>query len=228
MLARGWRAAGRAIEPEQRHGEPTVAEPALCDLRFRTLLTDAAWQALPADVRRRFSKRLAPGDMVLYRGGVELTELSMAGRALAFLARLIGAPLPLVNGATGPAVVAVIEEPRVGGQIWSRSYAQPGRFPQVVHSAKRFRGPTGLEEYVGCGIGMTLGVSVEAGALVFRSRRYFFEVGSLRVYLPRALEPGTMKITHRDEGEGRFAFELELSHPWLGRLLRQVAHFTDA
>jgi len=197
------------------------------DLRFRALLADEAWAALPAAVRHRFSKRLAQGETALYRGEVLATQLSLAGRMLAFIARIIGAPLPLENGATGPAIVAVREDARIGGQIWSRSYARPGRFPQVVHSAKRFRGPTGLEEYVGCGVGMTLAVSVEAGALVFRSQRYFFEIGRCRLYLPRVLEPGAMTITHRDEGDGRFAFVLDLEHPRLGRLVHQLARFED-
>ncbi len=69
----------------------------------------------------------------------------------------------LTNGATGPALVAVVEDERLGGQSWTRLYARPGRFPQTIHSAKRFRGPTGLEEYVGYGIGMALRVTVEDG-----------------------------------------------------------------
>ncbi|MEW5964729.1 MAG: DUF4166 domain-containing protein [Pseudomonadota bacterium] len=204
----------------------TAAAP-LRDLRFRALVGERAWSGLPAAVRARFSKRLAPGEIALYKGAVVATELSRIGRVLAFLARVIGAPLPLTDGATGPAVVAVTEEPSLGGQIWSRSYARAGRFPQVVHSAKRFRGPTGLEEHVGGGIAMMLVVSVEASALVFRSAGYVLELGRLRIRLPRLLEPGVMTITHRDLGSGRFAFELALDHPRIGRLLHQLAIFSD-
>ena len=203
--------------------------PTILDTRFRCLVGEDAWAELPVAVRRRFSKRLAPGDVALYRGKVVETTLSRAGRCLSMLARVIGAPLPLDNGATGPAVVTVSEDAHFGGQIWTRSYARPGRFHQVVHSAKRFRGPTGLEEYVGCGIGMALTVGVEAGALVFRSNRYFLEIGRLRLTLPRWLEPGAMEIVHREEdASGRFSFRLTLTHPFLGRLVHQLALFTDA
>ena len=104
---------------------------------------------------------LAPEDALFYRGKVVATELSRAGRLLAFLARAIGSPLPLTDGATGPALVVVTEDARLGGQSWTRIYTRAGRLPQTVHSAKRFRGPTGLEEYVGYGIGMALKVTVE-------------------------------------------------------------------
>jgi hypothetical protein len=198
------------------------------DLRFRRLLGDAAWGQLPEAVRRRFSKRLATGETLLYRGEVVATELSALGRMLSFATRIIGAPLPLDNGATGPALVAVTEDPLLGGQSWLRIYARPGRFPQAIHSAKRFRGPTGLEEYVGCGIGMALEVAVEDAALVFRSTGYFIEAGPWRLALPRALQPGRMQIVHRDEGSGLFSFRLTLAHPIFGCLVHQLAYFSDA
>jgi hypothetical protein len=206
---------------------PPSAPAALADVRFRTLVGEAAWAKLPEPVRRRFSKCLAPGEMLVFRGTVVATELPAAGRILAFLARAIGAPLPLTNGATGPALVTVVEDDRLGGQSWTRVYARPGRFPQSVHSAKRFRGPTGLEEYVGCGIGMALWVNVEEDALVFRSAHYFVEIGPWRLRLPRLLEPGRMEITHREEGGGTFSFRLRLTHPAVGQIVHQLAYFCD-
>jgi hypothetical protein len=202
-------------------------ESCVTDLRFRSLVGEEAWARLPEVVRRRFSKRLAEGECAVYRGHVAATDLSRCGAVLVFLARLIGGPLPMTNGATGAAVVTVIEDRRLGGQSWTRAYARSGRFPQVVHSAKRFSGPTGLEEYVGVGIGMTLSVTVEEGALFFRSARYFLALGRLRLYLPRALEPGLMEIVHRDEENGTFSFRLTLTHPRLGKLVHQLAYFRD-
>lgn len=214
--------AGRAA-----HAAPPAPSLPIEDLRFRTLVGETAWLSLPDAVRRRFSKRLAPADTLVYQGQVIATELSRAGRVLSFLARAIGAPLPLTDGATGPALVVVTEDARLGGQCWLRIYARPGRFPQAIHSCKRFCGPTGLEEYVGCGIGMALRVTVEEGALVFRSAGYFLELGPWRLPLPRFVHPGRMRIEHRDLGHGCFAFSLDLAHPLLGRLVHQLAHFRD-
>lgn len=218
---------GRIVDDGAALG--TLIEPLVSatDIRFRALVGEAAWATLPLPVRRRFSRHLAPGDVALYRGWVAKTELSRAGRVLANLLRMIGAPLPLVDGATGPAVVAVIEDPAFGGQVWVRTYNRPGDFPQVVHSAKRFRGPTGLEEYIGRGIGLSLSVAVEEGALVFRSQRYFFELAGRRVWLAAAITPGRMQIVHRQQDDGSFLFSLTLRHRLLGLLLDQHAYFRD-
>jgi hypothetical protein len=217
----------KLIETESSDNRLPAPPAMLADARFRTLVGEAAWMQLPEPVRRRFSKRLVPGEALVYRGTVVATELSRAGRVLAFLARAIGSPLPLSDGATGPALVAVVEDERLGGQGWTRIYARPGRFPQTIHSAKRFRGATGLEEYVGYGIGMALRVVVEDGALVFRSDHYFLGIGTWRWRLPRALQPGRMQITHREEGSGTFSFRLALTHPLLGRIVHQLAYFED-
>ncbi len=199
----------------------------LVDLRFRTLLPEADWNALPAAVRSRFSKRLAHGATVVYRGDVVTVEAHPLGRLFAHAARLIGGPLPLVFE-PGASVVTVTEDAVGQGQVWSRMYVRPGGFPQVIHSAKRFAGRTGLEEHIGAGIGIALKVAVEDHALVFRSAFYFANLFGLRLHLPGWMAPGALTIAHRDLGEGRFAFTLALDHPLFGRLLAQDAIFHDA
>lgn len=204
------------------------AEASVLDLRFRALVGEDGWARLPEAVRRRFSRRLAPGDVAFYVGEVLETRLSRAGRVLSFLTRAIGAPLPLDDATGGGATVAVMENEGLGGQSWTRTYARAGRFPQVIHSAKCFSGPTGLEEHVGGGVGVSLLVGEESGAMVFRSVGYFFSAGRFRVRLPRSLAPGDMEIVHADEGGGAFLFKLMLRHPWLGVLVQQTARFRDA
>jgi len=200
---------------------------ALADTRYSALLGEAAWARLPQAVRRRFSKPVRPGAVTIYRGHVLSTELSRIGYLLAQAARLVGGPLPLTPGGGGTVTVTVIEDPAFNGQVWSRSYARGGRFPQVIHSAKRFLGATGLEEYLGWGLVMRLRLSVEEGALVFRSVAYGLELCGRFLQLPSWITPGACEVRHEDTGSGRFRFELRLVHPLFGCLVRQLAVFED-
>ena len=219
-------------------GRDRVYPPA--DNRYRLLLGEAAWQRLPLAVRRRFSKRLNAGETITYRGYVARCELSFAGWIAANLARVIGAPLPLDHGVFQPgevpATVIVEDMPNAAGtgQVWTRVYGRKGLFPQVISSAKRFAGATGLEEYLGLGLVMRLTVSEAAGALVFRSAGYHWQFGRQRINLPAALSPGRCEIVHRAECNANgspsahdFTFSLTLTHPLFGQLVHQVACFTD-
>ena len=205
-----------------------AAAAELHDLRFRSLIGRAAWEALPPAVQQRFAKRLSGVAVALYRGRVMRTEHSAIGWLFAQGLRLVGAPLPLSRDNDVPAVVCVSEDAASGGQVWTRMYGRKRGFPQVIHSAKRFAGATGLEEYVGRGIGMALRVEPMADGLRFVSDHYFVMVGAARWRLPRWVEPGRTTVEHHDLGGGRFAFDLELHHPWLGRLVAQHALFDDA
>lgn len=212
---------------------PPAARPAteaneLGDLRFRALLSEADWLALPLTIRRRFSKRLSGGNTTVYVGEVIETRMSAAGWLLAQAARLIGGPLPISRDAHVPSVVTVTEDVATNGQHWTRLYARRRGFPQVVHSSKRFAGPSGLEEYVGCGVGMALTIHVEESALIFRAAHYFVQLGRFRLRLPAWLTPGALAVTHAELGDGRFLFRLDVTHPRLGRLICQTAAFKEA
>jgi hypothetical protein len=208
-------------------GLATSSERLLDDHRFRALLSDDDWGRLPLAVWRRFSKRLAGGKTIVYVGEIEESFHSRAGWWLAQLTRLIGGPLPTGTDTRVPMIVVVTEHARSGGQVWTRICASSNGFPQVIHSAKRFAGPTGLEEYIGFGISMSLLLSVEHEALFFRSAGYFLSLGPLRLPLPKWLRPGALTVGHTDLGDGTFRFTLDLVHPRHGLLVRQSAVFRE-
>ena len=210
-----------------RSSPPIAENAALVDPRFRALLSVQDWARLPAPIRRRFSHRLVGGASHVYRGYVVETRMSRAGWLLAQAARLVGAPLPLWRDAGVAAVVTVTEDVAGRGQHWTRLYARRDGFPQVVRSSKRFSGPTGLEELIGHRLGMALEIAARPDALVFRSAAYFLDLRLLRLTLPRWLTPGSLTVTHRDLGRGRFRFELDLVHPRLGSLIQQTAEFEE-
>lgn len=202
------------------------------DRRFESLLSPTDWNRLPRAIRKRFSTPIPVDGAKTYTGHVVSTTLSPAGLIIAKLASAVGSPLPKTQGATGPATVIVRNDSDIGGQIWTRVYTNRGAFPQVVHSAKRFSGPTGIEEYLGYRLTMRLALSHDRGALVFRSDGYDLALLGRRWRLPAWASPGTCTITHRDEGiapsgKSRFAFILHLTHPWFGELIHQVAFFED-
>jgi hypothetical protein len=199
----------------------------LGDLRFRSLLSMQDWSILPAAVRARFSKRLAGGATAIYVGKVTDFRISRMGRLLAEVLRVVGAPLPLFEDVDVPTVVSVTEDVKTGGQIWSRMYCNRQGFPQVIHSAKQFSGPTGLEEYVGYGITMMLRVTAEARGLSFTSSGYALKLGRIRIPVPQLFAPGALTVTHFETGTDRFAFEMTLKHPWFGELIHQAAEYAD-
>jgi hypothetical protein len=215
------------MKPDRRPGDGKEPELLLGDTRFAALLTADEWNALSGEVRHRFSKRVANERSVIYAGEVVEARFSLWGWLLAQAARIIGAPLPLHADTGVPAVVSVTEDTRVRGQVWTRLYGRRRGFPQIIRSSKRFQGPTGLEEYLGYGVGMSLAVHVEEGAIVFRSVDYFIDIFGLRWTLPAFLRPGDLTITHAENGTSCFSFTLVLKHQWLGPLVRQRAIFRE-
>lgn len=190
------------------------------------MLGEQGWQQLPEAVQRRFGRDLAPGESAVYVGEVAGTTRTFIGWLWVQLLRIVGAPLPTGNLTHAPSAVVV-----TGGadhaQSWTRIYHGSGPLPQVIRSTKRFAGPTGLEECVSGGIGMALRVSVESGALVFRSAGYHWRCGRMRLPLPTWVTPGCVEVRHREEGQLRFSFVLTVVHPWWGEIFRQAAYFKD-
>jgi hypothetical protein len=153
--------------------------------------------------------------------------MTIVGRLVAQLARLVGAPLPLEASGCLPVAVIVTGSERLGGQVWTRIYDRARGFPQVIQSVKCFGGATGLEEIVARGVGMRLKLSVRDQALVFRSAGYFIRCLGVELSLPNWLTPGVIEVVHREESAGQFSFSLSVAHPWAGHVIDQRAFFRE-
>jgi hypothetical protein len=221
-------APGKTLQARELPGPPALRERQVVrDLRFRALVGRPAWAALPTLVQERFSKRPTGGTAVIYQGHITECRISRAGWLLARLCLAIGGPLPLHSKTGVPAVVSTTEDATTGGQFWTRVYGRPRGFPQVIHSIKRFSGPTGLEEYLGYGFGIALTITADVSALHFHADHYFVSIGRLRWRLPRLLAPGELTISHVDHADGWFAFILTLRHPHFGEMIHQAGMFRD-
>jgi hypothetical protein len=155
-----------------------------------------------------------------------VVRANAAGWLFAQICRLIGTPLAPWRGTDVPVRVDVHLDRR-GGLAWDRVYAFDGHSPVTVSSAKMVSPSGALMEVVRGGLGMTLAVSVEDGALHFRSLGYFASLGGLRLPLPLLLSPGRAHVIHADAGGGRFRFTLIFTHPLLGETLFQDGLFRD-
>ena len=220
--------AGIAMRGAPSWARPvTVDGPPLADFRFRSLIGETDWSRLAPEIRRRFSHRLRPEASITFAGAVVECRRSFLGFLVTQAGRLIGAPLPLHDEVSVPAVVTVTEDSASGGQFWTRIYGHARGFPQVIHSSKRFAGPTGLEEFLGSAFGIALTVKAEARALRFCSDHYFLALGPWRVRLPAWLAPGDLEVSHIDQGDGTFLFVLTLRHRLAGELIRQTCQFRE-
>jgi hypothetical protein len=200
---------------------------AAADVPFRRLLGEERWALLPPATQRRFARHIAAGACISYVGEIVECRMSPGGRLLAQACRLVGAPLPLSRDTGVAASVSVTGDASGLAQYWTRQYGCRQGFPQVIHSAKRFAGPTGLEEYLGLGLGIALRLRAVDASLVFESDHYFVKLGPARLRIPHWLAPGRLVIGHVELGGDRFAFTLDLIHPWFGELVHQLAVFAD-
>lgn len=207
--------------PRTCDADPDHPAPAL-DLR--AMVGAAAWARLPAAVQRRFGTAHAD---VAYEGQMDL-RCSLVGHLYAALTRAWGGPLTHINTTALPATVRVSDN-GCGGVVWERCFhtgADSGA-GRTVRSTKEL-GPDGrLLERTDGGLAMSLDVLEEDGSLVFRSRRFWWVRGRLRIPVPALLTPGTCRVAHTDLGGGQFRFTLSMVHPWWGETFHQSGVFTD-
>lgn len=205
------------LRPETKR---TVMRP----VDFHRLLGGPAWRSLPYAVQRRFgpAAHLTP---VRYAGEM-VVHASPFGWLIAQACRLLGTPLAPWTGEAVPVAVDVYSDAK-GGLVWDRTYAFQKR-GQVKVTSRKVLGRKGeLMEVIHGGLGMTLIVTAEQGALHFRSTGYFLKVLGVRLPIPGLVTPGAAHVIHEDVDGAHFRFTLTFTHALAGQTFFQTGVFDD-
>lgn len=155
------------------------------------------WERLDERVRRLHLRARGVGVFAVRRGG---------GRFARAVARLMGLP---PGGEAVPLLLSV--EPHAGGERWRRNFA--GR--EFVTEQSGHAGPL-LAERAGP-FELLFRLSVEEGALAYRSEGAFLLVMKLRVRMPRPLAP-RVEAWER-AAEGGVSVKVRVTAPLAGLLI---------
>jgi hypothetical protein len=187
--------ATRRIVHGIRHA---VAEDSRAPLYMRIL--DRAFERLPAPVRDAHGQ--ACGALMAGRANVDRGN-GLVARAIAAMS---GFP------ETGRDIPVQVEFAVDGGrEIWRRHFAGRPMTSIQEMGTGRFEGL--LVERLGP-LKFGMAIVVESGRLVLIMRRWTL----LGIPLPLSCAPRSIASEHG--GEGRFNFDVEISHPLLGRIVR--------
>lgn len=190
---------------------------------YPSLLGKQNWSRLHPDIQKRFGEEVH--QPVTYQGMMSEIYASSFGKLLAQLCRLIGTPLATHSGIDVPTMVKVYPNSKLKGMTWDRFYAFENKPVTRVKSAKCIQEKVGLVEMVGFGFGMELDVSVKGGGIYFESQRFFWQKGKVKFIIPKLLTPGKTVVSQNALANGSFEFRLDVTHPILGQVFKQIGVF---
>jgi hypothetical protein len=103
-----------------------------------------------------------------------------------------------------------------GELYWRRTLIYPDGKEDSFCSRMVYRKPHELIETIRFGFGLRLNVTVEQGALVYRSNGHLWQCGRFRLTIPDWLLLGTATIIERPVSDSQFSLDFHIRHPLWG------------
>lgn len=182
------------------------------------------WKNLSPNIQKRFDTDPPHNKPLKYDGIMTRVECSVLGKIFANLIRFSGALLPY-SGTNVPVDIEVYTKPDRLDIFKNRVYFFPSKKPFTFKSNMCLDKNGDVLEFVGFGLGMKIIVFEKEGNLHFKDNGYFWQIGRLRIPLPRLLTPGNTYLIHSDMGEKQFGILIDITHPLFGRMYYQEGIF---
>lgn len=100
--------------------------------------------------------------------------------------------------------------------FWRRQITLPSGKSILFSSRMEYQQANEIIEYIGCGFGLHLNVTVEDGKLVYRSNGHLWQCGRFRLPIPDALVLGHATIIETALSDNQFALDFRIEHPVCG------------
>ncbi len=184
------------------------------------------WYQLPTVIQRHYQL----GDDQQTRSelkGVMKIDYPAFIRPILLITRLMGALIDL----KGEGMQVCVEKWVTAGSStlhWKRSIQASDGRSTVFASRMEYVQGNELIEYVGCGFGLRLRVSVDNGRLVYRSHGHLWQLGAFRIPIADVLFLGHATIIETAVSDHEFELDFRIDHPLFGETYRYGGIFHEA
>jgi hypothetical protein len=169
------------------------------------------WAQLPTVIQRHY--QIADEQISQLQGTMEITYPAYV-LPLVWLIHMFGG---LVLWRDKAVAVAVNKFAAADGILhWRRTLSYADGKVDYFRSQMQYVAAHELDELIGFGFGLRLGVEVMDGDLLYRSNGHFWQSGRLRVELPDWLLLGTAVIREHALSAESFYLDFSIRHPFLG------------
>ena len=101
--------------------------------------------------------------------------------------------------------------------FWHRTLEFPNKAPVIFKSRMEYVKNDEIIEYVRYGMGIRMRMSVNNGALIFKSIGYIWKLGEIKIPIPTWAILGNAEITEKSISDDKFFIDFHITHPLLGR-----------
>lgn len=175
------------------------------------------WYHLAEIVRQHYD--ITPGEKsrMIIKGEMDEVYHSVIAKLFILPGRIFGALVPYKGRNIPTEVRNWTSEENTKAMFWYRTLDFPNKPPLIFASRMEHIKDDEIIEYVRYGMGIRMSMSVEDGALIFKSKGYVWKVGGLKVPIPTWLILGDAKIIEKKISEDRFYIDFNIIHPLFGK-----------
>jgi len=101
--------------------------------------------------------------------------------------------------------------------FWHRTLTFPGKSPAIFKSRMEHIKDDEIIEYVRYGMGIRMKMSVENGALIFKSIGYVWKLAGMEIPIPNWAILGDAEIIEKAISDDEFFIDFKIIHPLFGR-----------
>lgn len=183
------------------------------------------WDELASIVQRHYD--IAPGrsSKIQIRGTMDEVYHSMIAKLFLIPGRLLGALVPYKGKQIPTQVINWTLAENNKAMFWHRTLEFPGKPPLIFASHMEYVGDNEIIEYVRYGVGIRMAMSVEQGALVFKSKGYVWKLGKRMIPIPAWLILGDATIIEKAETDEQFYINFTMTHPLFGKTFSYSGRF---
>jgi hypothetical protein len=183
------------------------------------------WELLDDIVKQHYE--MAPGttSSMTIHGSMDKVFHSNIAKLFLLPGRIFGALVPYRGSDISTEVKNWTRKDNTKAMFWHRTLQFPGKPLAEFSSRMEYSNGDEIIEYVKYGLGIRMRMSVDDGALVFRSAGYVWDIGLARIPIPTWAILGDSKITERAVSEDEFYIDFNMVHPLFGRTFGYSGNF---